>query len=116
MLLQNYPSIDNVLQFSLEMLCPLQMAVLLLLFKINVIFALQMSFFAFIAAPLPFPFQSRNFTHAIPSGETTCVTDWWKLKFRVSYLLRPIQNCLLPSLGRSKERQVNPVPLEKRRV
>lgn len=37
------------------MLCPLQMAVLLLLFKINVIFALQVSFFAFIAAPLPFP-------------------------------------------------------------
>lgn len=44
------------------------------------------------------------------------VTDWWKLKFRVSNLLRPIQNCLLPPLGRSKEPQVNPVPSEKVRV
>lgn len=51
---------DNVLHFSLEMLCPLQMAVLLLLFKINVIFALQVSFFAFIAVPLPFPLPAQE--------------------------------------------------------
>jgi len=57
------------------MLCPLQMAVLLLLFKLNVIFALQVSFVAFIAAPLPLPLLVQELCSHYTRWRD-CVCQW----------------------------------------
>lgn len=62
------------------MLCSLQMAVLLLHFKINVIFALQVSFFAFIAAPLLLPLQVQENSHYAQWRDYKCL---WLVEIKI---------------------------------
>lgn len=88
------------------------MAVLLSLSKNNVIFALQVSFFAFVAAPTPpCPFSSPAALLSLYPTETPRVALTGGNQ-NSGFL--PIQNCLLPPLGKSKERQVNPGDIHER--